>query len=175
MPADSTDDRTVDDARVDTGRGLPRRLDPIEARLSGIERAIEELQRRQVVTELRNDPGRLLSGVGDTGRIVREDSTDLSEALARWDVPLSIDEARQLQRTSLVAQAVTGPHGAKIHLVVRVVVEARTSDLESIADAARLLSSRSRRALPVLVTLRPPDHDTYEAAAALGVEIAVDD
>lgn len=167
MPADSTDDRSVDDR--------PTCLDELEARLSAIERAIEEAQRRQVVTELRADPGRLLSGVGDARRIVKDDLTDLSEALARWDVPLSIDEERELQRVSLVAQAVTGPHGGKIHLVVHVVVEAHESDLENIAGVARLLSSRSRRALPVLVTLRPPDHDTYEAAAALGVEIAVDD
>jgi hypothetical protein len=61
-----------------------------------------------------------------------------------------------------------------VYLVVDVTAQITASDLERIAAAARILSSRSRRAIPVLVTLSPASHDSTEAALAVGVEIVVD-
>jgi hypothetical protein len=146
----------------------------LEERLSAIETTIEDVRRRLVVAELRTAPARLLTGVADVRRIVSQDLDDLAEVLARWDVPLSPTDEQELHRMSLVAQGLSGTGRTTVYLVVDVTAQITASDLERIAAAARILSSRSRRAIPVLVTLSPASHDSTEAALAVGVEIVVD-
>ncbi|MFZ0172432.1 MAG: hypothetical protein WAL04_12180 [Acidimicrobiales bacterium] len=156
------------------GETAERDHEDLGERLGALESAIDDLKRRQVVAELRADPGRLLAGVGDVRRLARQDLDDLAEVLARWDVPLSPDEELQLQQVALVAQGVSGPRRSTVHLVVGVASRACTADLETVARAARVLTDHGRRAIPVLVALTPLGHDPTEAALALGVEIVVD-
>ena len=157
------------------GAGEPARARPaIEDRLEAIESSIADLKRRQVIVELRLDPGRLLSGVADTRRLVRQDLDDLADVLARWDVPLSLDEEDQLRRVALVAQGIAGARRSTVHLVVDVASQVSEPHLERVARAARVLAERSRRAIPVLVALEPPRHDASVAALALGVEVVLD-
>ncbi|MGO8876918.1 MAG: hypothetical protein ACLQNG_14275 [Acidimicrobiales bacterium] len=147
--------------------------DSLEGRLSALEAAVEEVRRRQVVAELRSDPAHLLSGVAETRRIVRQDLDDLAETLARWDVPLSPADELELQRVALVAQGLSGARRATVHLVVDVAGTLSPAGLERLAAAAHVLSSRSRRTVPVIVALRPPTLEQTERAAALGVEIVL--
>jgi len=155
------------------GGAAASRIGAIEARLSALEAAASDIRRRQVLAEIRSDPVRLLAGVADARRIVRDDLDDLSDVLARWESPLSPDELTSLQRAALVAQAVAGPQAAKLHLVVEVVVEVTASDLERTSALAGLLSSRSRRAVPVVVSLAEPEPDVARQGAEQGVEIVV--
>jgi hypothetical protein len=153
---------------------LMARLDSLDERLANIERATEDLRRRDVLAELRADPARLLAGIAEIRRVVPEDLDDLAEVLARWDVPLSPGEMQVLQQSALVAQGVSGARGTKVHVVVNVVSQVTAADLEKVTDAARILSVRSRRAIPVLVSLRQPPHAIMNAAIAQGVEVAHD-
>jgi hypothetical protein len=154
---------------------LTARLEALDERLGNLERSTEDLRRREVLSELRTDPSRLLAGIAEIRRVVPEDLDDLAEVLARWDVPLSPGELKALQQTALVAQGVSGSRGAKVHLVVNIVSRVTAADLERITRAARILSVRSRRAIPVLVALREPPHAMMNAALARGVEIALDE
>lgn len=156
-----------------TGRLLAR-LDALGERLNRLERATDDLRRREVLAELRAEPSRLLAGIAEIRRVVSEDLDDLAEVLARWDVPLQPAELKALQETALVASGVSGSRGAKVHLVANVVSRVELADLERVTQAARILSVRSRRAIPVLVTLEEPPHAMMNAAIAKGVEIAVD-
>jgi hypothetical protein len=146
----------------------------LDGRLDSIERLIEDLRRRQVVAELRSDPSRLLAGVADIRRVARQDIDDLSELLARWDVPLSSAEEEELRHADLLAQAVSGARHSTVLIVVDVAARVSADSLTRVAGAAGILSGRSRRALPVLVVLGSPTLDESEAAASLGVELVVD-
>jgi hypothetical protein len=153
---------------------LMARLDSVDERLANIERSTEDLRRREILAELRAEPSRLLAGIAEIRRVVPEDLDDLAEVLARWDVPLSPEDLTVLQQTALVAQGVSGARGAKVHLVVNVVSRVTAADLDKVTRAARILSVRSRRAIPVLVTLREPPNAMMNAAITRGVEIALD-
>lgn len=156
----------------DASRALSR--DDLDERLRAVEAAVEDIRRRQVVAELRSDPGRLLAGVAGSRRLVRQDLDDLADLLGRWDVPLSASDICELRRAALVAQGVSAALHSTVHLVVCVSSSALLADLEGVARAARVLSSRSRRTIPVLVTLRAPTHELTTAALDLGVELVID-
>jgi hypothetical protein len=150
-----------------TVRGLDDRLRTIEA-------AVDRLSRRQVVAGLRSNPADLLAGVGGATKIVRQDVDELAELLARWDLPLSPTETQALRGVALLAQAALATGHASLHLVVDVVVRSSQSDLEKLARATNVLVTRSRRAVPVMVTLHKPGADSIETARNLGIELVVD-
>ncbi|MHB1508972.1 MAG: hypothetical protein ACYCST_03945 [Acidimicrobiales bacterium] len=146
----------------------------LDERLQAIEAAVDRLSRRQVVAGLRSNPADLLAGVGGATRIARQDVDELAELLARWDLPLSQAEMQALRGVALLAQGTYGPAHASLHLVVDVVSRSRRSDLERLARATSVLLTRSRRAVPVLVTLHEPEDDSVETALNLGIELVVD-
>ncbi len=149
------------------------RLTAIEERMFALERAFADSRRRQLLAELRHDASRLLAGVREVRRIVPEQLDELSDVLARWDVPLSPEERSGLQQAALLAQGVAGSGGAKVHLVVEVVTTAAVDDLERAAAGARVFSVRNRRAIPVLISLEEPSPEIVAEAAGLGVELVV--
>lgn len=154
---------------------LEARLEAIDERISELARTIHDLRRREVLYELRSNPGRLLAGVADIRRVTPEDIDELTEVLGRWDVPLAPSDLKVLRETALIAQGVSGSRGAKVHLVVNIATEVSSADLDRVTRAARILSVRSRRAIPVLLCLTEPSQAVVAAALARGVEIAVDD
>ncbi len=146
----------------------------LDDRLQALGAAVDRLSRRQVVAGLRSNPADLLAGVGGATKIVRQDVDELAELLARWDLPLSQAEMQALRGVALLAQGSYGPAHASLHLVVDVVSCSRRIDLEKLARAASVLLTRSRRALPVMVTLHQPGDDAVETALSLGIELVVD-
>jgi hypothetical protein len=153
---------------------LESRLEALDKRLANLERSTDDLRRRDLLWELRTDPSRLIAGIAEIRRVTPEDLDDLAEVLARWDVPLSPAELKALHQTGLVAQGVSGARGAKVHLVVNIVPEVTTGEIERITRTARILSVRSRRAIPILVSLEEPPSAIQNVAIARGVEIALD-
>ncbi|MGO9910985.1 MAG: hypothetical protein ACLPQS_07480 [Acidimicrobiales bacterium] len=124
---------------------------------------------------MRQDPSRHLSGIADVRRVIREDLDEIAEVLSRWDVPLSPEERADLRGAGLVAQAIVGLHGAKVHLMVEVVSTPSIEDLDRVERRARIFTARNRRAIPILLSLERPGHDLVAEAQRRGIEIAVDD
>ncbi|MGO9198802.1 MAG: hypothetical protein ACLQK4_16950 [Acidimicrobiales bacterium] len=155
--------------------GVEKRLAAIEDRLHALERAAADARRRQLMAEMRQDPARHLSGIADVRRVIREDLDEIADVLSRWDVPLTIEERTDLQRAGLVAQAIVGHHGAKVHLVVEVVTTTSMDDLDRVERRARVFSVRNRRAIPIVLSLEPPGHGVAAEAQRRGIEIAVDE
>lgn len=150
------------------------RLAAIEDRLFALERAAAEARRRQLTAHLRHDPTRLLAHLPELRRLTREDLDELADVLSRWDLPLSEEEWVELQRSSLVATAVSVHGGPKLHVVVEVVTAAGPEDLERAATRARIFTNRNRRAIPVVVALEPPAGGLLGRADELGVVLVVD-
>lgn len=149
------------------------RLAAIEVRLGSLERGAAEVRRRQLASEVWNDPARHLAGLSDLRRVVREDLEDLMEVLSRWDVPLTSDEREDLSRATLVAQALSLSQGGTVNLVVEAVTEVDAATLERAARRARIITAHNRRAIPVVLSLEPPYPEAAVAAARSGIELSV--